>query len=85
MANVSFLQLHHVLLMTVLLRLMDSFVTYFAPFPSLLGPDGVTQFLAVDLGEEIGAFNHDPSAAQSALYFLIVSTMIWVFSKTQTK
>jgi glycerol transport system permease protein len=49
------------------------------------GPDGATMFLAVDLGEEIKAFNYGPSAARSVIYFLIVLIVAYSFSKAQTK
>jgi glycerol transport system permease protein len=42
-------------------------------------------FLAVDLGEEIKAFNYGPSVARSVLYFLIVLTVAWTFTKAQGK
>ena len=34
-------------------------------------------------GEEIKAFNYGPSAARSVIYFLIVLTVAWTFSKAQ--
>jgi glycerol transport system permease protein len=49
------------------------------------GPDGATLFLAVDLGEEIKAFNYGPSAARSVIYFLIIVSVAWLFSKAQGK
>ncbi|WP_295513037.1 carbohydrate ABC transporter permease [uncultured Sulfitobacter sp.] len=79
-------QLYHVLLMAVLLRFMDSFMIYTEAFPiNAGGPDGATMFLAVDLGEEIKAFNYGPSAARSVIYFLIVLTVAYSFSKAQSK
>ncbi|KQI70774.1 ABC transporter permease [Loktanella sp. 5RATIMAR09] len=79
-------KLHYVLLMAVLLRFMDSFMIYTEAFPiNAGGPDGATMFLAVDLGEEIKAFNYGPSAARSVLYFLIVLTVAWLFTKAQNK
>lgn len=79
-------RLSHVLLMAVLLRFMDSFMIYTEAFPiNAGGPDGATLFLAVDLGEEIKAFNYGPSAARSVIYFLIVLTVAWMFSKAQAK
>ncbi|MDF1671855.1 MAG: sugar ABC transporter permease [Roseovarius sp.] len=79
-------RLHHVLLMAILLRFMDSFMIYTEAFPiNAGGPDGATTFLAVDLGEEIKAFNYGPSAARSVIYFMIVLTVAWMFSKTQGK
>jgi glycerol transport system permease protein len=83
---IQFPKLQHVLLMAVLLRFMDSFMIYTEAFPiNAGGPNGATMFLAVDLGEDIKAFNYGPSAARSVLYFLIVLTVAWVFTKTQAK
>ena len=77
-------KLHHVLLMAILLRFMDSFMIYTEAFPiNAGGPDGGTTFLAVDLGEEIRAFNYGPSAARSVIYFMIILTVAWMFSKAQ--
>lgn len=77
-------KLRHVLLMAILLRFMDSFMIYTEAFPiNAGGPDGATMFLAIDLGEEIKAFNYGPSAARSVIYFLIVLTVAWTFSKAQ--
>jgi glycerol transport system permease protein len=79
-------RLHHVLLMAILLRFMDSFMIYTEAFPiNAGGPDRATMFLAADLGEEIKAFNYGPSAARSVLYFLIVLTVAWTFTKAQAK
>ncbi|MGJ8623044.1 MAG: carbohydrate ABC transporter permease [Yoonia sp.] len=79
-------KLQYVLLMAVLLRFMDSFMIYTEAFPiNAGGPDGATMFLAVDLGEEIKAFNYGPSSARSVLYFLIVLTVAWLFTKAQNK
>ena len=83
---IQFPKLQHVLLMAVLLRFMDSFMIYTEAFPiNAGGPNGATMFLAVDLGEDIKAFNYGPSAARSVLYFLIVLTVAWDFTKTQAK
>lgn len=79
-------KLKYVLLMAVLLRFMDSFMIYTEAFPiNAGGPDGATMFLAVDLGEEIKAFNYGPSAARSVLYFLIVVSVAWLFTKAQSQ
>jgi glycerol transport system permease protein len=79
-------QLYNVLLMAVLLRFMDSFMIYTEAFPiNAGGPNGATMFLAVDLGEEIKAFNYGPSAARSVIYFLIILIVAWTFSKAQGK
>jgi len=78
-------KLQHVLLMAVLLRFMDSFMIYTEAFPiNAGGPSGATMFLAVDLGEDIKAFNYGPSAARSVIYFLIVLTVAWLFTKAQS-
>jgi glycerol transport system permease protein len=79
-------KLYHVLLMAILLRFMDSFMIYTEAFPiNAGGPHNATMFLAVDLGEEIKAFNYGPSAARSVLYFLIVLSVAWMFTKAQGK
>ena len=79
-------KLYHVLLMAILLRFMDSFMIYTEAFPiNAGGPNGATMFLAVDLGEEIKAFNYGPSAARSVLYFIIILMVAWMFSKAQGK
>ncbi|WP_085311570.1 carbohydrate ABC transporter permease [Planktotalea arctica] len=79
-------KLYHVLLMAILLRFMDSFMIYTEAFPiNAGGPNGATMFLAVDLGEEIKAFNYGPSAARSVLYFMIILMVAWMFSKAQGK
>ena len=77
-------KLLHVLLMAVLLRFMDSFMIYTEAFPiNAGGPNDASLFLAIDLGEEIKAFNYGPSAARSVLYFLIVLTVAWLFVKAR--
>jgi glycerol transport system permease protein len=79
-------KLYHVLLMAILLRFMDSFMIYTEAFPiNAGGPHGATMFLAVDLSEDIKAFNYGPSAARSVLYFLIVLSVAWMFTKAQGK
>jgi glycerol transport system permease protein len=79
-------KMHNVLLMAILLRFMDSFMIYTKAFGiNAGGPDGATAFLAVDLGEEIKAFNYGPSAARSVIYCMIVLTVAWMFSKAQSK
>jgi glycerol transport system permease protein len=77
-------KLYHVLLMAILLRFMDSFMIYTEAFPiNAGGPHSATMFLAVDLGEDIKAFNYGPSAARSVQYFLIVLSVAWMFTKAQ--
>lgn len=79
-------KMYHVLLMAILLRFMDLFMIYTEAFPiNAGGPNNSTMFLAVDLGEEIKAFNYCPSAARSVLYFLIFLSVSWAFSKAQGK
>lgn len=79
-------KLQNVLLMAFLLRFMDSFMIYTEAFPiNAGGPDGATMFLAVDLGEDIKAFNYGPSAARSVLYFLVVLAVAWLFTKAQNQ
>ena len=59
---------------------MDSFMIYIEPFLiNAGGPQNATMFLAMDLGEEIAAFNYGPSAARSVIYFLFVLTVAWLF------
>lgn len=83
---VQFPRLRHVLLMALLLRFMDSFMIYTEAFGlNAGGPEGATLFLAVDLGEQIKAFNYGPSAARSVIYFLIVATVAWLFCTAQGK
>ena len=73
-------KMHGVLLMALLLRFMDSFMIYTEAFRiNAGGPRNATMFLAIDLGEEIAAFNYGPSAARSIVYFLIVLSVAWVF------
>ncbi|MFK7892165.1 MAG: carbohydrate ABC transporter permease [Granulosicoccus sp.] len=72
--------MRQVLLMALLLRVMDSFMIYTEAFGiNAGGPRNATMFLAMDLGEEIKAFNYGPSAARSVVYFLIVITIAWAF------
>ena len=79
-------KLYHVLLMAFFFNFMDSFLIYTEAFPiNAGGPNEATLFLAVDLGEEIKAFNYGPSAARSVLYFLIILSVAWMFAKTQSK
>ncbi len=64
----------------LLLRFVDSFMIYTEAFAvNAGGPDMATHFLAIDLGEEIKAFNYGSAAARSMVYFLIVLTVIWAF------
>ena len=66
----------------LLLRFVDSFMIYTEAFQlNSGGPDEATWFLAIDLGEEIKAFNYGAAAARSMVYFLIVITVIWAFAR----
>ncbi|MBC2834007.1 carbohydrate ABC transporter permease [Paragemmobacter straminiformis] len=66
----------------LLLRFVDSFMIYTEAFAiNAGGPDMATHFLAIDLGEEIKAFNYGSAAARSMVYFLIVITVIWAFAR----
>lgn len=78
-------KMRRVLLMVLLLRFMDSFMIYTEAFRiNAGGPKNATMFLAIDLGEEIAAFNYGPSAARSVIYFLLVLTVAWVFKTALT-
>jgi glycerol transport system permease protein len=69
-----------VLAMAALLRFMDSLMIYTEAFRiNAGGPQEATAFLALDLGEEINAFNYGPAAARSVVYFLIVLTVAWAW------
>ena len=70
-----------VLLMIFLLRFIDSFMIYTEAFRiNAGGPNNATMFLAIDLGQEIAAFNYGPSAARSVVYFLLILTVAWAFN-----
>ncbi len=69
-----------VLMMALLLRFMDSFMIFTEAFGiNAGGPINTTTFLAMDLGEEIFAFNYGPSAARSVIYFIIILSVSWAF------
>ncbi|MGH1366978.1 MAG: carbohydrate ABC transporter permease [Maritimibacter sp.] len=71
-------KLRGVLMMALVLRVMDSLMIYTEAFGiNAGGPDKATAFLALELGEEIAAFNYGPAAARSVLYFFIVLTVAW--------
>jgi len=73
-------RLRSVLLMVLLLRFMDSFMIYTEAFRiNAGGPNFATHFLAIDLAEEINAYNYGPSAARSVVYFLMVLSVAWAF------
>lgn len=74
-------KLQHVLMMAFLLRFVDSFLIYIEPFSfNAGGPDNATMFLAMELGEEVAAFNYGPSAARSVIYFCFVLCIAWAFT-----
>jgi len=67
-----------VMLMALILRVMDSMMIYTEPFfINAGGPDNATSFLALELGEQIAAFDYGPAAARSVVYFLIVLGVAW--------
>lgn len=77
---VQFPKLRSVLLMVLLLRFMDSFMIYTEAFRiNAGGPHFATHFLAIDLAEEISAYNYGPAAARSVVYFLMVLSIAWAF------
>ncbi|MFT5897285.1 MAG: glycerol transport system permease protein [bacterium] len=70
-----------VMLMIFLLRFIDSFMIYTEAFRiNAGGPRESTMFLAIDLGQDIAAFNYGPSAARSVIYFLLILTVAWAFN-----
>lgn len=78
-------KMNQVLLMALLLRFMDSFLIYTEPFRfNAGGPDNSTMFLAMDLGEEVAAFNYGPSAARSIIYFAFIACVAWSFNAVLT-
>ncbi|MCU0801655.1 MAG: sugar ABC transporter permease [Rhodobacteraceae bacterium] len=65
----------------LLLRFVDSLMIYTEAFAiNAGGPDGATTFLSLDLGEDIKGFSYGIAAARSMLAFLIVITVVWVFT-----
>ncbi|BHH85568.1 ABC transporter permease [Desulforhopalus sp. 52FAK] len=77
-------KMRNVLFMALLLRFVDSFMLYTEAFRfNAGGPGDSTMFLAVDLGEDIFAFNYGPSAARSIICFLIILTVAWIFFQTR--
>jgi glycerol transport system permease protein len=64
----------------ILFRFIDSLLIYTEAFAiNAGGPNGATTFLSLDLGEAIKSFSYGPAAARSIIYFLIVTTVVWVF------
>jgi glycerol transport system permease protein len=83
---VEFPRLIGVLLMALLLRFMDSFMSYTEAFSiNAGGPKNTTMFLAMDLAEAIKAFDYGPASARSMIYFLIILTFVWLFIAAQKK
>ncbi|WP_371157181.1 carbohydrate ABC transporter permease [Jannaschia sp. 2305UL9-9] len=76
-------RLRGVLTMALVLRIMDSLMIYTEAFGiNAGGPGKATSFLALELGEDIAAFNYGPAAARSVLYFLIVLLVAWTMTAT---
>ena len=74
-------KMKQVLTMALLLRFMDSFLIFTEPFRfNAGGPKNSTMFLAMDLGEEVAAFNYGPSAARSVIYFVFILCVAWAFN-----
>lgn len=70
-----------VLTMALVLRVMDSMMIYTEAFGiNAGGPNKATSFLALELGEDIAAFNYGPAAARSVLYILIVLLVAWAMT-----
>lgn len=66
----------------LLLRVVDSLMIYTEAFAiNAGGPRGATTFLALELGEEIKAYNYGIAAARAMVDFLIVLTIVWAFVK----
>jgi glycerol transport system permease protein len=73
-----------VLMMAILLRFMDSFMSFTEAFSlNAGGPKNATMFLAMDLGEAIKSFNYGPASARSVIYFIIILTVVWFFRAAQ--
>lgn len=78
--HIQFPKMKSVLIMAFMLRFMDSFMIYTEAFRfNAGGPNNATMFLAVDLGEDIAAFNYGPAAARSVIYFIIILSVAWGF------
>jgi glycerol transport system permease protein len=79
-------KMQRVLLITVLLRFMDSFMIYTEPFVVTGGgPGNSTTFLSIDLVQmAVGQFDLGPAAAMSLIYFLIILLICWVFYTVMT-
>jgi glycerol transport system permease protein len=77
-------KLKNVLLISVLLRFMDSFMIYSEPFVLTGGgPGNSTTFLSQSLARlAVGQFDLGPAAAFSLIYFLIILLFCWLFFTT---
>lgn len=63
-----------------LLRFVDSFMIYTEAFAiNAGGPNDMTRFLSLELGEEIKGFSYGQAAARATLYFLMVLAVVWAF------
>jgi len=80
-------KLKHVLLISVLLRFMDSFMIYSEPFVLTGGgPGNSTTFLSQTLARlAVGQFDLGPAAAFSLIYFLIILFLCWLFYTSMMK
>lgn len=80
-------KLKHVLLISVLLRFMDSFMIYSEPFVLTGGgPGNSTTFLSQTLARlAVGQFDLGPAAAFSLIYFLIILLLCWLFYTAMMK
>ena len=79
-------KLKNVLLIAVMLRFMDSFMTYTEPFVLTGGgPGNATTFLSQTLTKmAVGQFDLGPAAAFSLIYFLIILLVSWLFYTAMT-
>src|SRR3954462_13461103 len=84
--NIELPKLRRVLVISILLRFIDSFMIYTEPFVVTGGgPGNSTTFLSIDLVKlALGQFDLGPAAAMSIVYFLIVLLLSWVFYTVMT-
>src|SRR5256886_1685309 len=80
-------KMNRVLTIALLLRFMDSFMTYTEPIVLTAGGTGnATTLLSIDLVKvALGQFDLGPAAAMSLIYFLIVLLLSWIFYTVITK
>ena len=71
----------------VLLRFMQTFMIYTEPFVVTGGgPGSATTFLSIDLVKiALGQFDLGNAAAMSLVYYLITSTVCWIFYTIMTQ